>query len=264
MAKFESEDIFERLNEALNAFTPEERSELVKQVGGTFEFQIKKDKSADAPVKVWHAEVKSQGVINAGAAPGNPDVTLFCTDEDMVALATGELSGARAFISDRIGLRGPMMMAMKLDVIFRSLGLGPVKGSEDDLSYDGFESSFLILQIAEYLKVLSEEERKAEVAKVKGIFLFNVKKDKQTAVWMMDMKNGIGQMKKGKIEGLKPDITLELPDKVFVDMFMGKLNGQKAFMSGKIKVKGQIMLALKLDNMMKETQDKIGFFKSKL
>ncbi|KAF9969305.1 hypothetical protein BGZ73_008390 [Actinomortierella ambigua] len=265
MAKFESEEIFARLNEALNAFTPEERSELVKQVGGIFEFQIKKDKSADAPVKVWHAEVKNQGVINAGPAPGgNPDVTLFCTDEDMVALATGELSGARAFISDRVGLRGPMMMAMKLDVIFRSLGLGPVKGSDDDLGYDGFESSFLILQIAEYLKVLTEAERKAEVAKVKGIFLFNVKKGKETAVWMFDMKNGIGQMKKGKIEGLKPDITLELPDKVFVDMFMGKLNGQKAFMSGKIKVKGQIMLALKLDNMMKETQDKIGFFKSKL
>ncbi|KAG0216085.1 hypothetical protein BGX28_005980 [Mortierella sp. GBA30] len=262
---FQSEDIFTRLNEALDAFDPKERQELVKQVNGIFEFHIKKDASPNAEVKIWHAEVKNQGVVKAGPAPSSPDITLYLTDDDMVALAVGDLSGARAFITEKIGLKGPMMMAMKLDVIFRSLGMGPVKGSENDLGYEGFESSFLILQIAEYLQVLTEEERKAEVAKVKGIFLFNVKNSKgDTAVWMMDMKNGIGQMKKGKIDGLKPDITLEMKDKDFVDLFMGKTNGQKAFMTGKIKVKGAIMLALKLDNMMKDTQEKIGFFKSKL
>ncbi|KAG0265988.1 hypothetical protein BG011_003638 [Mortierella polycephala] len=265
MSTFQSVDIFARLNEALDAFSPSERQDLVKQVNGIFEFHIKKDNSANAEVKIWHAEVKNQGIIKTGPAPGSPEITLYLTDEDMVALAVGDLSGARAFITDRIGLKGPMMMAMKLDVIFRSLGMGPPKGAENDLGYDGFESSFLILQISEYLQVLTEEERKAEVAKVKGIFLFNVKNAKgDTAVWMMDMKNGLGLMKKGKIAGLKPDITLEMKDKDFVDLFMGKTNGQKAFMTGKIKVKGAIMLALKLDTMMKDTQEKIGFFKSKL
>ncbi|KAK3807895.1 MAG: SCP2 sterol-binding domain-containing protein [Benniella sp.] len=257
---FQSEDIFARLNEALDMFDSKERQELVKQVNGVFEFHIKKD----ADVKIWYAEVKNQGVIKAGPAPGNPDITLFLTDDDMVALAVGDLSGARAFITERIGLKGPMMMAMKLDVIFRTLGMGPPKGAADDLAYDGFESSYLIMQISEYLKVLSDDERKAEVAKVKGVFLFNVKNGKgETAVWMMDMKHGIGQMKKGKIEGLKPDIVLEMKDKDFVDLFMGKTNGQKAFMTGKIKVKGAIMLALKLDTMMKDTQEKIGFFGQK-
>ncbi|KAF9438359.1 hypothetical protein BGZ76_008389 [Entomortierella beljakovae] len=260
---FQSEEIFTRLNEALDAFSPSERQDLVKQVNGIFEFHIKKDTSPNAEVKLFHAEVKSQGIIKPGPAPSNPDITLYLTDDDMVALAVGDLSGARAFITDRVGLKGPMMMAMKLDVIFRSLGMGPPRGSEGDLGYDGFESSFLILQIYEYLNVLSDEERKAEVAKVKGIFLFNVKNGKNTAVWMMDMKNGIGLMKKGKIEGLKPDITLEMKDKDFVDLFMGKVNGQKAFMTGKIKVKGAIMLALKLDTMMKDTQEKIGFFGQK-
>ncbi|KAF9207671.1 hypothetical protein BGZ49_010780 [Haplosporangium sp. Z 27] len=263
MATFQSQEIFDRLNEALDAFSPAERQNLVKQVNGVFEFHIKKDNSPNAEVKIYHAEVKNQGIIKPGPAPGNPEITLFLTDADMVALAVGDLSGARAFITDRIGLKGPMMLAMKLDVIFRSLGMGPPRGSEKDLAYDGFESSFLILQIAEYLDVLSEAERKAEVAKVKGIFLFNVKNGKDTAVWMMDMKNGIGQMKKGKIEGLKPDITLEMKDKDFVDLFMGKVNGQKAFMTGRIKVKGAIMLALKLDTMMKDTQEKIGFFGQK-
>ncbi|KAG0000540.1 hypothetical protein BGZ65_004278 [Modicella reniformis] len=264
MAAFQSEDIFARLNEALNLFNPTERQDLIKQVNGIFEFHIKRDNSPNAEAKIWHAEVKHQGIIKPGPSPSNPDITLFLIDDDMVALAVGDLSGARAFMTDRIGLKGPMMMAMKLDVIFRSLGMGPPKGTADDLGYDGFESSYLILQIAEYLKVLTDEERKAEVARVKGVFLFNIKNGKgNTAVWMMDMKNGIGQMKKGKIDGIKPDIILEMKDKDFVDLFMGKINGQKAFMTGKVKVKGAIMLALKLESMMKDTQEKIGFFGQK-
>ncbi|KAF9159785.1 hypothetical protein DFQ26_006191 [Actinomortierella ambigua] len=121
-------------------------------------------------------------------------------------------------------------------LIFRSLGRDPTKGSKDDLSFDRLESSFFILQIAEYLGCQGQ-----------GTFLLDVKKDKQTAVWMMDIKSGVGQMKKGNIEVVKPDTTLELPDTVFVNMFMGdKINGQKASMSGKMKIKGEIMLALKL------------------
>ncbi|KAG0312875.1 hypothetical protein BG000_006083, partial [Podila horticola] len=126
---FQSEEIFTRLNEALDAFAPAERQELVKQVNGIFEFHIRKDEAPTSEVKIWHAEVKNVGVIKSGPAPSNPDITLFLTDADMVALAVGDISGARAFLTDRVGLKGPMMMAMKLDVIFRTLGMGPAKGS---------------------------------------------------------------------------------------------------------------------------------------
>ncbi|KAI9240996.1 MAG: SCP2 sterol-binding domain-containing protein, partial [Podila humilis] len=120
-----------------------------------------------------------------------------------------------------------------------------------------FQSEEIFTRLNEALDAFEPAERQELVKQVKGIFLFNVKNAKgDTAVWMMDMKNGIGLMKKGKIDGLKPDITLEMKDKDFVDLFMGKTNGQKAFMTGKIKVKGAIMLALKLDTMMKDTQEK--------
>ncbi|KAF9308860.1 hypothetical protein BG003_010507, partial [Podila horticola] len=112
---FQSEEIFTRLNEALDAFAPAERQELVKQVNGIFEFHIRKDEAPTSEVKIWHAEVKNVGVIKSGPAPSNPDITLFLTDADMVALAVGDISGARAFLTDRVGLKGPMMMAMKLD-----------------------------------------------------------------------------------------------------------------------------------------------------
>ncbi|KAF9144271.1 hypothetical protein BGX30_013328 [Mortierella sp. GBA39] len=262
MSSFKSDEIFARLNEALDSFPARERQELVKQVNGIFEFHLK-NPAGDA--KIWNAEVKKQGLVQPGPASTNPDVTLYLTDDDLVSLATGELSGAKAFLSDKVVLKGPLMVAMKLDLIFRSLGMGPAPGKESELHYDGFETSYLILQIAEYLNVMTDAEKKEFVAKTRGVYLIKVKNASgQVATWTMDMKNMPPTIKKGKIEGLKADLTVECKDKDFMDLFMGKITAQKAFMTGRFKVKGAIMLGVKLDAIMKETQEKMGFFKSKL
>lgn len=55
----------------------------------------------------------------------------------------------------------------------------------------------------------------------------------------------------------KADVTISLSDETFQALADGKLNGQKAFMSGKLKVKGNIMLATKLDTVLKGAQSKL-------
>ncbi|KAJ3734199.1 sterol-binding protein [Lentinula guzmanii] len=71
------------------------------------------------------------------------------------------------------------------------------------------------------------------------------------AIWTIDLKKA-GKVTKGRTPaGTKADVTITMDDETFVDLASGKLNGQKAFMSGKLKTKGNIMLATKLDGVLK-------------
>ncbi len=46
-----------------------------------------------------------------------------------------------------------------------------------------------------------------------------------------------------------PNITMTMKEGDYLDMANGKLNGQMAFMSGKLKIAGDMGLALKLQNL---------------
>ncbi|MFZ5596482.1 MAG: SCP2 sterol-binding domain-containing protein [Bacillota bacterium] len=48
-----------------------------------------------------------------------------------------------------------------------------------------------------------------------------------------------------------PNITVSMNSADFLDMLDGKLNGTMAFMSGKLKIKGDMALAMKLEGIIK-------------
>lgn len=49
----------------------------------------------------------------------------------------------------------------------------------------------------------------------------------------------------------KPNTTLTIADEDFVQLAKGKLNPQQAFMKGKLKITGNIMVAQKLGPLLK-------------
>ena len=51
-------------------------------------------------------------------------------------------------------------------------------------------------------------------------------------------------------------VTLILSDADFGKLMSGKANAQKLFMSGKLKVKGDVMKAKKMEPVLKKAQDK--------
>ena len=125
--------------------------------------------------------------------------------------------------------------------------------SAGSVSVAGFGSSALFEQIKTGIDAAPEADRIANVKKVQGVFQFDVKNGEgKVQSWSLDLKNGTGSLAVGA--NAKPDITIAVSDQDFQDLAAGKLNGQKAFMSGKIKVKGKMMLATKLDVVLKGAQ----------
>lgn len=85
-----------------------------------------------------------------------------------------------------------------------------------------------------------------------AVFGWEITKDgKIAAQWTIDLKNGSGSLQKGPHSG-KADVTITVSDEDFLEVMQGKLNPQKAFFSGKLKVRGNIMLSQKLEIILKD------------
>ena len=63
--------------------------------------------------------------------------------------------------------------------------------------------------------------------------------------WTVDLKSGSGSVTEGPAKP-KADCTLTLSDDDLVGLFDGSLDAMKAFMGGKLKIGGHVMLAQKL------------------
>merc|ERR1712179_498650 len=55
----------------------------------------------------------------------------------------------------------------------------------------------------------------------------------------------------------KPDVTLNMGDSDLFDLMSGKLNPQKAFFQGKLKIQGNMGLAMKLQEFQKQAAQQL-------
>lgn len=61
----------------------------------------------------------------------------------------------------------------------------------------------------------------------------------------------------------KPDVTFIVNDKDVTELITGEINPQKAFFQGKVKISGNMGLAMKLVELLKKIQPKIEEVKIK-
>ncbi|KIM39723.1 hypothetical protein M413DRAFT_446628 [Hebeloma cylindrosporum] len=126
----------------------------------------------------------------------------------------------------------------------------------DDIKAPGFKASELIAGLESAFSKYSDAEKQSQIKKTNGIFDLQVSNDaKETVTWTIDMKK-TGTVYKGKAQP-KADVTIILADDTLLDLASGKLNGQKAFMTGKLKTRGNMMLATKLDTVLKGAKAKL-------
>jgi putative sterol carrier protein len=87
------------------------------------------------------------------------------------------------------------------------------------------------------------------VAKINSIYQFNLT-GPNGGDWYVDLTKPGGEVAAGVNAGAK--CTIAMSDADFVALVTGKLNSQMAFMTGKLKIKGDMGLALKLQNILKK------------
>ncbi|XP_040142097.1 hydroxysteroid dehydrogenase-like protein 2 isoform X2 [Ictidomys tridecemlineatus] len=74
--------------------------------------------------------------------------------------------------------------------------------------------------------------------------------------WFLDLKNRGGNVGHGEPSD-KADVVMSMSTDDFVKMFSGKLKPTVAFMSGKLKIKGNMALAIKLEKLMNQMNSRL-------
>uniref|UniRef100_A0A8C6ZT06 Stomatin like 1 n=1 Tax=Nothoprocta perdicaria TaxID=30464 RepID=A0A8C6ZT06_NOTPE len=70
------------------------------------------------------------------------------------------------------------------------------------------------------------------------------------STYFIDLSSGSGRAGRGLPEG-SPDVVLEMSEKDLQDLFLGELRPLSAYMSGRLQVKGDLHVALKLEELLK-------------
>uniref|UniRef100_A0A914XJV9 Peroxisomal multifunctional enzyme type 2 n=1 Tax=Plectus sambesii TaxID=2011161 RepID=A0A914XJV9_9BILA len=128
------------------------------------------------------------------------------------------------------------------------------KASSTSTTSSNVKSAEIFKEMGERLKSQPDVPKK-----VQAILLYVIKQGgKDVAQFTVDLKNGAGAVYEGAPKNdEKAATTMTVEDEDFVKLATGKLNPQQAFMSGKIKVKGNIMLLQKLQGLMAAQKAKL-------
>ena len=95
--------------------------------------------------------------------------------------------------------------------------------------------------MAEKIFELIEAGLKADASiakKVGASFSFDLDTGSGNVVYLLDLKSGNGSVKKGSGTA---ECNIKMKESDFLELMSGKLNGQQAFMGGKLKVTGNMV-----------------------
>ncbi|XP_018609031.1 sterol carrier protein 2 [Scleropages formosus] len=158
-----------------------------------------------------------------------------------------QVPGAKVALQHNIGLGGAVVvtlyrMGFPLTARAQRIQAAPT-GAASDL--EGFKAHAVFQEIEKKL----QEEGEQFVKKIGGVFAFKVKDgpNGKEATWVVDVKNGKGSVESNSAK--KADCTVSMSDADLLALMTGKMNPQTAFFQGKLKITGNMGLAMKLQNL---------------
>jgi putative sterol carrier protein len=98
-------------------------------------------------------------------------------------------------------------------------------------------------QVSEFFDKVPGSVNKDKIVGMNCIYQFNIEGD-EGGKWNVKVADGEASVAEGAADS--PSITLTMTAENFIALVTGKLNGQTAFLTGKLKIQGDMTLAMKL------------------
>lgn len=180
-----------------------------------------------------------------------------------------QVNGAKLALQHNIGLGGAVVVGLyRLGFPNASPAAKPSKpvagaaAAGGNFSADG--ADFQVTPLLRILETAMQEDKDKLIEKVRGIYGFRVTHGPNgaTGYWVINAKTDKGAITYNGKE--KADVTFVMKDADVVELISGKLQPQKAFFQGKVKVQGNMGLAMKLIDLQKSAQGRIEELRAKL
>ena len=104
------------------------------------------------------------------------------------------------------------------------------------------------MTVADIFEAMPQQLNSSAAAGMNKTFQWNITGE-EAGVWAVHIHDGKADVIKGGVE--KPDITMTVSDKDWIAITEGKLDPTTAFMSGKVKISGDMMLAMRLQSLFR-------------
>uniref|UniRef100_A0AAV2JW72 Sterol carrier protein 2 n=1 Tax=Knipowitschia caucasica TaxID=637954 RepID=A0AAV2JW72_KNICA len=157
-----------------------------------------------------------------------------------------QVKGAKVGLQHNIGLGGAAVVTLyRLGFADDARSMVSAIATSASNNLEGFKSFSVFKEIENHL----QKEGAQLVKKVGGVFAFKVKDgpEGKEATWIVDVKNGSGSVCNDP--AIKADCTLAASDADLLELMTGQLNPQMAFFKGKLKITGNMGMAMKLQNL---------------
>ena len=105
----------------------------------------------------------------------------------------------------------------------------------------------MVGSVGEFFTSLEERIDPQKTAGVNATFQFDITGE-GGGQWYVSLNDGAPKVASGAAEA--PSITLTASAADWMDIIAGKLSGQSAFLTGKLRIQGDIALAMKLQSIL--------------
>jgi len=222
----------------------------VEQAGKELQKSFKGIVKFDIDGAPWTLDLKSdKPSVYEGEPKSKADLIVKTGPSELAMMQEGKANAQQLFMKGKLKIKGNMGFAMKFNTVFEAARkkLKKVKPNKTAAAApaDMSNSAMVFEMIQEALPT----QGKDLVSKMNATIQFNLGNRK----WNLNLKEGNGKL----VEGTGPaDLTVTASDNDFFDIAMGKINPQQAFMKGKIKLKGNMALGLKLNTVLSAARPK--------